>query len=96
MTERRILVGDPAPRVVREALRLVSSDRQARYGSPRDNIERIRVRWSQVCGVELTLSQVCLMMADLKIARLVNDPEHEDSWIDLVGYAVVRDLAQQL
>jgi hypothetical protein len=26
-------------------------------------------------------------MADVKLARLANDDKHEDSWVDLAGYA---------
>ena len=30
---------------------------------------------------------VALMMALLKVARLIKSPEHLDSWVDLAGYA---------
>ena len=35
----------------------------------------------------LTAADVAMMCALLKIARLQNMPDHEDSWIDLAGYA---------
>jgi len=30
-------------------------------------------------------------MVGLKMARLVNSPDHEDSWVDIIGYAGVWD-----
>jgi hypothetical protein len=41
------------------------------------------------------------MMALMKIARLATNPAHEDSWVDLAGYAacgasVAKDLVEQM
>jgi hypothetical protein len=32
----------------------------------------------------------------MKVARLVNDPLHEDSWIDIAGYAAIGFEISQL
>lgn len=63
------------------------------YGPPEQNFERIARRWNthlqntghSYCG--LTATDVAVMMADLKLARLEETPGHEDSWVDLAGYA---------
>ena len=34
-------------------------------------------------------SQVALCLAQLKIARLIQSPEHPDSWVDLAGCAAL-------
>jgi hypothetical protein len=34
-------------------------------------------------------SDVAIIMVLLKIARLGNSPSHEDSWIDIAGYAAL-------
>lgn len=68
-------------------------DRGLNYGRPEDNFERIARRWrahiKNRFGIEVALdaTSVALMCADLKIARLENTPGHQDSWVDLAGYA---------
>ncbi len=63
------------------------------YGRPEDNFERIAVRWRThlknrfKVEVPIDAASVAMMMADMKLARLENMPEHHDSWIDLAGYA---------
>ena len=37
----------------------------------------------------ITPAQVVLCMMDLKLARLRRDPGHQDSMVDLIGYAAV-------
>lgn len=68
-------------------------ERDTHYGQPEDNFLRIARRWSvhlvNRFGVDVTLApaDVAIMMADLKLARLEKTPQHEDSWVDLAGYA---------
>ena len=49
------------------------------------NFQRIADRWSQILNVDIEPWQVCLMMADLKIARMC-EGFHEDSIFDGIGY----------
>jgi len=68
------------------------SARPSAYGSPEDNFRRIADRWSlylnERFGLEaLTTADVAVMMIDLKLARLTHAPAHEDSWVDVAGYA---------
>ena len=44
----------------------------------RDNHMRIAQQWSATMNHPVTLHQAALMMCQLKIARLIETPEHED------------------
>ena len=49
----------------------------------------IAARWSLTLGHPVTPAQVVLCMMDLKLTRLARDPGHQDSILDLVGYAAI-------
>jgi hypothetical protein len=59
------------------------------YGDKFENHQRIADIWSIILGTEIKAEQVALCMAGTKIARLIQSPTHEDSWLDLAGYAAV-------
>lgn len=72
------------------------ADRGLNYGKPEDNFARIAAHWTsylqnRIKPAESDLligpTDVAIMCALLKIARLENDPAHADSWVDLAGYA---------
>ena len=65
----------------------VIENRRQQYGPPKALFDHIAKRWSLVLGTEVTPTQVALCMIDLKVARLVHDPAHRDSIVDLAGYA---------
>ena len=67
---------------------LIHGPRNADYGPPKVNFQRIADRWSQILKVDVEPWQVCLMMADLKIARLC-EGYTKDSSIDIIGYAAL-------
>ena len=56
------------------------------YGDVRQNHQRIASLWSVVLGQDVTPEQVALCMTCLKVARLIETPAHEDSWVDIAGY----------
>ena len=56
------------------------------YGDVRQNHQRIASLWSVVLGQDVTPEQVALCMTCLKVARLIETPDHADSWIDIAGY----------
>jgi hypothetical protein len=67
------------------------------YGTARDNFDMIAKRWSLTLGVEVTSTQVGLMMIDLKVARLQKSPDHYDSIVDIAGYAAcLADLTNKV
>ena len=66
------------------------------YGKPENNFKRIATFWtdylidrqSMVDGSMLIgETDVAAMMVLMKIARLMEKPDHYDSWLDLAGYA---------
>ena len=62
------------------------------YGRPEFNLSRIAKLWTLYlnsvfdCNIRLTPSDVALMMALFKIARIMGGTEVEDSYIDACGY----------
>ena len=72
-----------------EELAQTLANRGADYVSMYENHERIAVIWTVILGKEVTADQVALCMAGVKMARLIQSPNHNDSWLDLAGYAAV-------
>lgn len=56
------------------------------YGDVRENHQRIASLWSVVLGQDISPEQVVLCMTCVKVARLIQTPDHEDSWVDIAGY----------
>ena len=67
----------------------VVADRGRAYGDARQSMEAVAQRWSLTLGLPVTAAQVALCMIDLKLERLKHDPGHEDSLLDVAGYAAV-------
>lgn len=67
----------------------VLEERRDDYGDPAEQFKAIAERWSITLGTPVTPSQVALCMIDLKLARLVYDPGHVDSMVDVIGYAAL-------
>lgn len=65
----------------------VLQDRANEYGGVEDNFGRIANFWSVYLGRKVYPADVAAMMALLKIARARSNPGHDDSWVDLAGYA---------
>ena len=73
----------------------VMAERSTQYGDAATNMSAIAARWSTTLGREVTAAQVVLCLLDLKLARLAHDPTHEDSAVDVCGYAaLLRELAE--
>lgn len=75
--------------ILDEAIRLTYADRNKNYGTPQKNHERIAAIWSVVLDTEVTPSQVALCMVGVKLARLVQTPDHEDSFVDGAAYMAI-------
>ncbi len=64
--------------------------RDDNYGGPSENFERIAALWNTMPNMDehpMDSSGVALFMILVKVARLMHDPTHADSWIDIAGYA---------
>ena len=75
---------------LQEVTRIVSHNRNADYGEPEDSFRLIADYWSlylgKKYGVTLAATDVPLLMALLKLARLTTNPAHHDSQVDVAGY----------
>jgi hypothetical protein len=84
----------PAEMFLRHVANVIA-ERSTQYGDATDNMATIAKRWSATFGREITPAQVVLCLLDLKLARLAHDPTHEDSAVDVCGYAaLLRELIQ--
>ncbi len=66
---------------------LIYGDRAAAYGPYEVEAERLARMWSTFLEADIRAEQVPAMLVILKLTRLSHDPTHEDSWIDIAGYA---------
>lgn len=78
-----------------KAKKIVYGDREQTYGDPGKNLRMIAGMWSAYLGIEITPEQVCDMMVQLKIARLKNSPDHEDSKVDIIGYTLLKERLEE-
>jgi hypothetical protein len=72
-----------------DACKVALNSRGQHYGKVLENHNRIAKIWSLIIGSEITEEQVALMMVGLKVARLIETPDHQDSILDIAGYAAV-------
>ena len=68
------------------------NDRQENYGHPSRNFARIARLWNAYLqgyysDVNISNEDVAIMMILMKVARLIETPDHEDSIVDIAGYA---------
>ena len=72
-----------------ENVTIALSDRGSAYGDASENFQRIADMWGIILREHVTVKEVALCMAAVKMARLVETPDHADSWVDLAGYAAL-------
>ena len=69
--------------------------KETAYGTPQQNFDRIAALWNVILydklgrGHKISASDVAMMMVAIKLARLIETPDHKDSAIDLAGYAAL-------
>ena len=70
------------------AKQYVTKDREATHGEMEDNFQSIGMLWEQYFSYEWSFSptDVAVMMALLKIARLKSNKDNPDNYIDACGY----------
>lgn len=80
----------PTVSILDEANTIAGQDRSRDYGHPYDNHRRIADIWNVQLEKKLSAKieprDVALMMIGLKLARIVNSPNHRDSMVDIGGY----------
>jgi len=75
--------------ILSKAESLVNGPRAKEYGDAHENHARIAKMWSVLLDTEVSVEQVYQCMIAVKLARLTVTPEHEDSWVDICGYAAL-------
>lgn len=76
--------------VIEEAEKLVSNDRQASYGSPKDCMGRTAKILSVLLNRPVTEKEICLFNIAQKLARTVGS-EKRDNWVDAIGYIFIKE-----
>ncbi len=72
--------------VLDTAKEYVTKDRAADHGNMEDNFSAIGKYWSVHLGVDVSATDVAVMMNLLKVARIKSNPSHPDNWVDACGY----------
>ena len=79
--------------LLEEAKMLINGPRAEQYGSALINHERIATIWNVLLQRKLlskiTPEEVTMMMIGLKLARLSQAVDQNDTWIDIIGYAAL-------
>lgn len=75
--------------VLLEKAAAVLEERGHAYGAADAAFEAIAARWTLTLGHPVSATDVVLCMIDLKLVRLAHDQGHEDSLIDVIGYAAL-------
>lgn len=82
--------------VLRKAVETVDGrDKSDHYGPPAEFMARLSQAWTaylrRKLNADITPFDAAMMMANLKILRLGANPQHEDSLVDLAGYARIGE-----
>jgi len=72
--------------VLDTAKEYVTKDRAVDHGNMEDNFSTIGKYWSVHLGVDVSATDVAVMMTLLKAARIKSNPSHPDNWVDACGY----------
>ena len=79
-----------------DAMNAVANDRMDDYGTPAVNYTRVSALWNQYLALrprngrnDIDGADAVIMMILVKIARLIESPDHRDTWLDIAGYAAV-------
>jgi hypothetical protein len=70
-------------------IQVTLNERGSIYGSSRTNHERISELWTGYLGDYISPMQVSMCMLLVKVSRLTETPNHQDSIKDLIGYATI-------
>jgi hypothetical protein len=83
------MIGLDRDQILNAASDLINGQRAKDYGDAYKMHRRIGAGWSEILGVNVTPAQVALCMVWLKISRLIETPDHLDSFVDLVAYGAL-------
>ena len=72
-----------------QADEVISGPRQAVYGDATTEFARIAQVWTALLGHPVRPVDVPLLLIGMKLVRSSVSPEHDDSWVDVCGYAAL-------
>lgn len=75
--------------LLKEAAELIAVARDEVYGDPLANHQRIADLWSAILDINIEPEEVVLCMIAVKMSRLCSARDHNDSWVDIAGYAAL-------
>lgn len=80
--------------ILDEAKSLTNGDRNSQYGEPIDDFTRIAdalnaLGYKAPHGKVMMPHDVSVIQSVVKLSRITNSPQKNDSWVDLAGYAAV-------
>ena len=75
--------------ILAKAEKMINGPRAKASGDAHANHKRIAKLWSVILEKEVTVSQAYQCMIAVKLSRLIETPDHEDSSIDICGYAAL-------
>ena len=75
--------------ILAKAESMINGPRAKDYGDAYENHKRIARMWSVILEKEVTVAQVYQCMVAVKLCRLIETPDHADSWLDICGYGAL-------
>jgi hypothetical protein len=79
--------------ILHQADQCITKDRAAEHGDAENNFSAIANGWNWWMSIRkpgpLTSYDTAMMMVIFKAARLAGNPKHQDSAVDLAGYAAI-------
>lgn len=92
----RLFMGDKIEFILDEAKTTVLGPRQNTYGSPQSSFQQIANFWTSYLDRRalgpLTPQDVANMMILMKVSRSATGGYHQDSTIDIIGYAALKEV----
>lgn len=70
-----------------KAIQTVTQERGANYGHPLDDFGRVARIKAVLAECPDPVVRHALEMIAVKMCRLIETPDHVDSWVDIAGYA---------
>ena len=83
----RVMESEQLNGILDKAATAVYGERAATYGHPRENFQRIADLFTAYLGRSVSVVDVANLMILVKVARLQESPNHEDSIVHIAGYA---------
>ncbi|QDP44639.1 hypothetical protein SEA_NOTHINGSPECIAL_55 [Mycobacterium phage NothingSpecial] len=81
--------------ILTKAEEIINGQRAKDYGDAKENHQRIADLWNAYISPDMfTPEDVAVMMILLKIARFMENGYHEDTVVDIAGYAGVLEKMQ--